>query len=183
MRVCLSILMLVLLFAVQVIVSADGYLTQAAKTGDAPLVRNWIALGHNVDEMGEDGRTPLVWAAYNGHTEVVRFLIEDRIDVNTTTPDMHGMTALQAAAAGGHANIAQILIDAGSDVNAQQDVNGATALLYATSSGQIEVVQVLIDAKAELNVKTLEGKTALTYAKESNQADIVKLLNDAGAKE
>ena len=56
-------------------------------------------------------------AAWNGHNDIEKMLIEAGADVNKQYND--GMTALYKAAENGHNDIAKILIEAGADVNIQ----------------------------------------------------------------
>lgn len=56
------------------------------------------------------GRTPLWWAAKDGHEGIVRLLL-DREDVNPEIPALDGTTALRLAASGGHVGVVQLLYD------------------------------------------------------------------------
>ena len=69
-----------------------------------------------------------MWAARNGHTQVVRMLIEKGADPNIQ--DIIGWTALMKAAHKGNVEIAQILINNGADLNLK-NIDGHTALYIA----------------------------------------------------
>ena len=53
------------------------------------------------------GRTPMYWAAKNGHTEIVKILAP--LTDNPNAPDNDGWTPIQGAVANGHKKIVKIL--------------------------------------------------------------------------
>ena len=55
--------------------------------------------------------TALTWAAYNGHLETVRALIDARADVNL--PNHRGHTALKLATRWGHTEIEALIEESG----------------------------------------------------------------------
>jgi ankyrin repeat protein len=81
-------------------------LEAACEHGHPAIARRCIELGVGVNQRGEDGETPLMLAAYNGHLEVVRFLVESGADVNAWE---EGETALLGAVLGGYDKIAAYL--------------------------------------------------------------------------
>eukprot|EP00386_Alphamonas_edax_P010738 GDKI01034420.1.p1 GENE.GDKI01034420.1~~GDKI01034420.1.p1 ORF type:complete len:310 (+),score=64.86 GDKI01034420.1:218-1147(+) len=61
-------------------------------------------------------------AAAEGKTDIVRALLDGRVDVNTKD-EANENTPLHYAASGGHTAIAQLLIDKGADVNVRDKVS------------------------------------------------------------
>jgi ankyrin repeat protein len=94
----------------------------ALTAGRYDAARLMIALGWPLTQEGEWGGTPLHWAAWNGHTEMVRLLIAAGAPVNQRD-SRYGSSPIAWCAHGsmycGHANdedypvIAGLLIDAG----------------------------------------------------------------------
>jgi ankyrin repeat protein len=71
-----------------------------------------------VNARGDDGWTPLYWAADGGHKNVVALLIAKGADVNFglgLNMEEMGMTPLFKAARSGHEEIAELLIAEGVD--------------------------------------------------------------------
>ena len=56
---------------------------EAAEQGDIEAVKEYLAIGTNVNAKDEAyGGMPLHWAAYSGRNEVAEFLINEGVDVN-----------------------------------------------------------------------------------------------------
>src|SRR4029079_1023615 len=53
-------------------------LMKAIRQNDVPAVRTLIAQGVNVSELDDNDDAPLVMAAYEGRSEIVRLLLKDR---------------------------------------------------------------------------------------------------------
>jgi len=66
-----------------------------------------IMAGADRDSKDNNGSTALMWAADNGHTEIVRLLIDKGADINTE--NNYGYTALMEAAGAGHTEIVELL--------------------------------------------------------------------------
>merc|ERR1712228_669182 len=84
-------------------------LSEAAVHGDVEkLSKLRQQAGYDVNAVGSDGRTALMWAARNGKTEFVRRLIEDdEIIINKQT--IYGSTALDMARRENEQDIVRLL--------------------------------------------------------------------------
>ena len=139
----------------------------------------YAVLNKLVNIVDINSRTALMFAAANGHTETVSFLIDKGADILIT--DLNGKTALMFAAENGHTEIVSFLIGKGADILIT-DSKGKTALMFAASNGHLEVVRLLVNKALELknidyiNLKNTEGSTALDLANNSNRMNVVQLF-------
>ena len=150
-------------------------LMKAIEKNDAAAVQKLIAQGANVDELEPNGDAPLVMAAYLGHNEIVRMLLEAGADVKAVDPGMKA-TALHAASYAGRTEAAKLLVQHGIEIDKQGPYNGYTALHDAIWQNNVDVARVLIDAGANLTLKSNDGKTPLDFARSKHANEIVKMI-------
>ncbi len=99
-------------------------LWHAARIGDIPAMKRYIAEGADVNAPDDDlNLSPLAWSALHGQTEAARLLIENGADVNMK--DGKESTPLHSAAVFGRAGVAKLLLENGADFQARND-DGAT---------------------------------------------------------
>lgn len=176
----------------------------AAYFGITQLVeRLLLRRRERLNQKNSLGRTPLWYAAEQGHSSVVSLLIGWKgIDVNMgNMRDTPLVVAVErgheavvkllldlnhpyydydvlfvSAVKYGQAEIVKILLDTGKvDVNAADC--GKTALWLATYHGHIKVVEQILETnQADVDAVDSHGGTAYTWAVRNNHVDIVKLL-------
>ena len=132
----------------------------------------------NPDKPGNDGQTPLSWAARNGHDGVVKLLL-DREDVNPDQPDNYGRTPLSWAAQNGHDRVVVLLLE-WKDFNPDKPdyYDGRTPLSYAAEYGHDGAVKLLL-AREAVNpdgIDDIYSQTPLWWAAENGHDAVVKLL-------
>lgn len=115
------------------------------------------------------GETPLHAAIEEGHTEVVRLLIETGADKNQATPD-DDETPLHLAARKGHLEIVRVLVEAGADKSAAA-CDGETPVCVAAQEGHLEVVRFLLGVGAERNERAI-----IWISSEHDRLEIVRWL-------
>ena len=97
--VCISLILAA--FAKADVSDKNAKLLLAVKDGSVKDVQTLLAEGANPNTTDDHGVPALMWAANNGHTEVVKFLLEKGADVNVKrTTD--GATVLMIASQEGH---------------------------------------------------------------------------------
>jgi cytohesin len=148
----------------------------------------------NVGAQESGGRTPLHWAAKDGHHEIVRLLLEAGAEPDRK--EDNGMASIHRAAEYGRYRVIELLLAKGADVNSR-DNKGKTALHWAAiggyfgapgdidpgkkkeQSGQIISAQFLIQANADVDAITLSGVSALDIAVRCGSTNIAQLLLEA----
>ena len=121
---------------------------------------------------------PLADAAEVMDRDVVRSLLQERVDVNA--PQADGMTALHWAARHDDLETARLLTEAGADANAPNRY-GVTPLTLACTNGNHALVELLLVAGADPNTTLPGGETALMTAARTGRLGPVKALLARGA--
>jgi len=127
------------------------------------------------------GYTPLMLAAGNGDTEVVRLLIEAGADKDVQNSKK--VTALIYAVTEGMTEVTRLLIDSGVNKDVCNKF-GDTALTLAARTGSqlgMEIARLLIAAGADKDVQNDIGEIVLMFAAVNDDVEVVRMLIDAGA--
>ena len=105
-------------FQIESLSEHSDELNDAAANGNLDVVMSLVA---KTDiNLKKRGHTPLMYAAYSGHKEVVQFVISEGADVNARADDEFGrFTALIFAAHSGRTDIIRLLLAGGANVNAR----------------------------------------------------------------
>ncbi len=129
----------------------------------------------DINVQDEDGRTVLMYAAFNGHTELMKDLILRGAKVNLK--DVNGRTALMLASSGPYPDAVRLLLEHGADPNIVDNQEHFTALMYAAAEGQLEVVRILLKYHADPGMKDVDGDAAITFARNNGHDAVVDFLN------
>ena len=160
----------------------NGHLLRAARLGTDDMAVEFCRelvtdVGADVNARDPQGHTALMWAAQNGHVNMISTLITLGADINAQNNS--GNTALMLASAPqGGLGVRELLV-AGADINAQNK-SGCTALMYAVGSTRSEALSVLLDHSPNLLLKSDKGVTAkdLLLSVDTPDSDAEKRLCD-----
>ncbi|TKY86131.1 hypothetical protein EX895_004956 [Sporisorium graminicola] len=111
------------------------------------------------DPNPSNGLVPLHFAAKEGQTDIVRWLITEAGAI-VEMEDREGETPLHKAAMAGKLSVTSVLLSHGADANAK-DTDGWTALHNACSRGYLDLVRLLID-RGSAHVDIQGGRGAWT---------------------
>jgi ankyrin repeat protein len=136
-------------------------LMAASRSGSVPAVK--LLLSKGVDVNAADAfqkETALMWAAGEGHLDVVDTLLTAGANPNLTA---HITTLTERGR------------------NADHPTGGFTALMWAARNGNEEVVRRLVKGGADLNLKNGDKASATILAIYNDRLDMAKTLIELGA--
>ncbi|KRX10288.1 Ribonuclease H-like domain [Pseudocohnilembus persalinus] len=174
--------------------------------GYIDIVKYLYSLGVNINQVSKLERCSLSKAAYLGHTEIVRFLLQQK-EIIIDLPDCKGRTALHNAAWGKEGGRFGKMTGIGLKDNLEQkqsiryrgvklpdspescillikhghnvnyqDHEGITPLQSACSSDARDSLKILMENGAELNHQNKNLETSLFLASYYDHLEIVKIL-------
>jgi thermostable 8-oxoguanine DNA glycosylase len=122
-------------------------------------------------------------AATAASDSVIKFLIQNRVNINLKTFLLFGKNALIFAAENGLTELVEVLLNNKANPNIKTWWLGKTPLMLAAEKNKTDAAQVLIKKGAKLNQKKyiLLGQDALMAAAKKGNAETAKLLLDSGA--
>jgi len=146
--------------------------------GKTAQVINVLSRRKYVNPNKQDGgrRTPLFWAAGNGHERVVELLL----GLEGIIPDVPGdcgQTPLSCAARNGHDGVVKLLLEREDVRPDRPDNRGQTPLRHAAKNGHDKVVKLLLE-REDVSPDRLDnfGLTPLLSAAWNGRDGVVELL-------
>lgn len=157
---------------------STAILMLAAKFGDAELVAALLS-----DDVAPDApetrfdhpRSPLSYAAANGHAAAARLLLEAGADA--TRRDGGFATPLHGAASSGSVATVELLLDQGVDPDvAESEISTAPPSHWAAFAGQTQIVRLLLARGADPERVGWSGRTLASIARRADDEALLALL-------
>ncbi len=124
--------------------------------------------------VDQNGATALMFAAYNGHSEIVLFLLDAGAEIDQR--DYLDRTALLYGSTGPFPETVKILLDRGADPNRVDSDEHFSPLMHAAAEGHLDVVKVLIAHGADRSLLDVDGDDAASFAAQSGHMQVVEYL-------
>jgi uncharacterized protein len=155
----------------------------AAARGDVAKLKAYIAAGARPDMTDREGRTPLLLAVANDHTDAATALIDAGASINAQAAN-HDTPWLLAGALG-RAELLRWMIPKGPDFSIRNRYGG-NALIPACERAHVEAVKVLLTSRINVDHVNNLGWTCLLEIVVLGDGgprhiEVAKLVLDAGA--
>lgn len=144
-------------------------------------------VNNDPNSRDQNGRTPISYAAENGHVAIIKVLLDKGAEIEPTPPD-HRFSPLSLAVMRNHTAAIELLIENGAFMEGNNGpmkygnmVPHITPLSIAAHMSHETTVQMLLDKGANLDSKDQYGRTALSRAARRGHKAIVDLLLKKGA--
>ncbi|XP_077086187.1 transient receptor potential cation channel, subfamily N, member 1 [Siphateles boraxobius] len=160
--------------------SGETPLHYSARVGNTAVLQEMLSnvptnqLQTAINKHTKSGWSPLLLAADQGHTEVVRVLLHNNARVDVF--DEEGKAAIHLAAERGHQDIVDILLSHKAFVNAKTKL-GLTPVHLSAQSGSARLVRLLVEThQASVDALSLRKQTPLHLAAVGGQLDVCRSL-------
>jgi ankyrin repeat protein len=144
----------------------------AAENDDLSQVKQALATGININSITSNS-SALHCAVFNGHSEIIEFLLSKNADINLK--DQQNFTPIQLAVSKKEKEICNVLIRNGADINVVTKKKGTLLHLAAANDFILFFDLDKID-KIDIELKDYEGKSALNVASSLGNYDMIDEL-------
>lgn len=168
--ICIVVLIL-LLSSIETFSQSDIF--ALARTGTVDKMKALLNQSPDaVNQINEDGNSPLIIACYKGNYDVAVFLMNKVKNINYTSAMG---TALMAATVKNDVAIVKMLLENRADPNLT-DKNGTTALHYAVNFKLYEIAALLMAYHANTELTDSRKKTPFDYAVIADDDKLIQIL-------
>ena len=149
------------------VANEDGQtaLMLAARTGNVGVARLLVQHGADVNKRESyRDQSAVMWAAAQGHADMVAFLVSQKADLTVQAQDNEWMTQIS------------------SEPRVQyRPTGGLTPLLYAARAGCLECVTSMVQSGADVDRPNPDGMTPMMMALDNGYPAVAHYLLDRGA--
>ncbi|KAL9561857.1 hypothetical protein ACKAV7_013780 [Fusarium commune] len=149
-------------------------LTKAIKGGQMFVLQRQLSKASS-DAKSTFPKDAVAIAALNGHTDIVKYLLEQGLDIEA---EGQFGTPLHSACLMNHKSTVEELLQRGANVNTEE--RKGNALYVAAVKGHADIVRILLEDGADIHQKRGFSGTALQAAAYYGHKLVVEMLLDAG---
>jgi len=160
--------------------NGSSLLHDAAFNGHVNVMEFLIDHGADVEAENAIGKTPLFMLATMGHTEAMRWLVNEK-GASVEARDNNGRTPIFSANDKGNVESIKYLKEELRASIHVRDSAGLSPMDYAAGCGQVENIKCLAQLGANVNAKRSNGQTPMFSAAASGKVEVIKCLVDLGA--
>ena len=157
----------------------------AIKKDDIARVQKLIESGADVNQINENGQTPLHAACFFDSLKIVRLLLKKGAKKTINVQNKNGLTPLHWACEKNNLKTTELLLKNGAtkSVDTPENNYGMTPLFLACNKNNLKMATLLLQYGANVNHVNVNGETLLFLACYHSNLEVVKLLLKNGAKE
>ena len=153
---------------------------KAIEEGDVDSVATQMSDGADIEQLSEDGLSPLAIAIANEQVRIVELLLEGHVNIHRRSRTLPFLVhALMKPKHG--CLLMQQLLYSGATLNTISGPDQKNALHWAASEGMTEAVDFLLTKGMDIEAKCYGGRNPLMLAAEAGYEDVVKVLWAQGA--
>jgi len=152
-----------------------SFMHDLAREGDLLSAEVVFDVGGAIDQPNDEGRRPLHEAAFFGHLDMVRFLLECGANINAPIHPF-GHTALYLAVQQSRYDIVQHLIKSRASLDATDTLMGTGLLHIAAAKNDMRLAGILIAAGVDVFHENLKGHTARDTAARAGHRELESVL-------
>jgi ankyrin repeat protein len=134
----------------------------AVQEGQFASLQILCSNGANINDISEDGQTPLYISAAENNMAILKYLIMASAEIDLTKDT----TPFMISCILNHFDIANELLNSGANVN-HRDCDGRTAIFYAKLRNDKKLYDYLITKGASINIKDNHGLSVLDLGDDS----------------
>ena len=155
-------------------------LMEAIRARSEVLIKDFIELGIDVNEIDKNGYSSIVASAFfNPSTEILDLLIKNGADINFKTVKKENLLIF-ASRNNSNEQIIEYFLNKGFDKN-YKTLDGETPLLAAAQNPNIKIIQKLVEKGANIKATNNSNLNALMIASQCNEnPEVISYLIESG---
>ncbi|CAC5372847.1 unnamed protein product [Mytilus coruscus] len=157
---------------VKLLLEKNPNIDLCSSDGCSPLyMASWEEL--IIDLCNSDDCSPLYMASWEGHTDIVKLLLEKNPNIDLCSSD--GCSPLYMASWEGHTDIVKLLLEKNPNIDLCNS-DGCSPLYMASCKGNTDTVKLLLKKNPKIDLCNNDGCSPLYMASQEGHTDIEKLL-------